>query len=301
MEIQTSSIYIPISDTDKLHLKRMFVNENGKPVFLLHGSIENRRIFYSKSLKGLAPYLAEQGYDVFVADMQGRGKSTPAVSHASTYGQVDVIKTDIPAFLQKINEIKDNQSIHAMGHSWGGVLLLSYMSRFQLNIASLVTFGAKRQIKARNKEYYKLVFNWYFLGKILIWIYGFLPAKKYKIGSDDEPKNHYKQINAWLLAKNGAWIDNVDGFDYGKALKENKIAPSLFIAAKNDAVLGNPKDVKNLQNDVSATETEYWLLAKEKGNMHNYDHINMLTHRDCSKDHFPKIVEWLKGKESQYF
>lgn len=277
-------------------MERIFVNPNGEPVFLLHGSIENGRIFYSKSLKGLAPYLAQQGYDVYVGDMQGRGKSKPAVSRNSTYGQIDVIKTDIPAFLNKIKELKGNVPVHAMAHSWGGVLLLAFLSRYESNIATLVTFGSKRQIKVRNKEYYKLVYNWYFLGKLLVALYGYLPAKKFKIGSDNEPRNHYKQINKWLLAKNGEWIDNEDGFDYGKALKEKPTVPNLFIAAKNDAVLGNPSDVKNLQNDVSASETEYWLLSKENGNLHDYDHINMLTHKDCVKDHFPKIVEWIKGK-----
>jgi predicted alpha/beta hydrolase len=297
MEIHQQSIYIPLSETDALHMQRIYTHEGGKPIFLLHGSIENGKIFYSKSLKGLAPYLAQQGYDVFVGDMQGRGKSKPAISHNSKYGQVDVIKTDIPAFLNKIKEIKGDVPVHAMGHSWGGVLLLAFMSRYESNIISLVTFGAKRQITARNKEYYTLIYNWYVLGRILVALYGYLPAKKFKIGSDDEPKNHYKQINQWLLAKNGEWIDNADGFDYGKALKEKTIAPSLFIAAQNDAVLGHPKDVKNLQNDVQASETEYWLLSKENGNLHNYDHINMLTHKDCSKDHFPKIIEWLKSKE----
>jgi predicted alpha/beta hydrolase len=297
MEIHQQSIYIPLSETDALHMQRIYTHEGGKPIFLLHGSIENGKIFYSKSLKGLAPYLAQQGYDVFVGDMQGRGKSKPAISRNSKYGQVDVIKTDIPAFLNKIKEIKGDVPVHAMGHSWGGVLLLAFMSRFESNIISLVTFGAKRQITARNKEYYTLIYNWYVLGRILVALYGYLPAKKFKIGSDDEPKNHYKQINQWLLAKNGEWIDNADGFDYGKTLKEKTIAPSLFIAAQNDAVLGHPKDVKNLQNDIQASETEYWLLSKENGNLHNYDHINMLTHKDCSKDHFPKIVEWLKSKE----
>jgi predicted alpha/beta hydrolase len=298
MEISQQSIYIPLSETDALHMQRFYTNENGKPVFLLHGSIENGRIFYSKSLKGLAPYLAQQGYDVFVGDMQGRGKSKPAVSRSSAYGQIDVIKTDIPAFLNKIKEIKGDVPVHAMAHSWGGVLLLAYLSRYQSDIVSLVTFGAKRQITARNKEYVKLVYDWYILGKILIAIYGYLPAKKFKIGSDDEPRNHYHQINKWLLARKGEWIDNEDGFNYGKALAEKQIAPSLFIAARNDAVLGHPKDVKNLQNDVKASETEYWLLSKANGNLHDYDHINMLTHKDCVKDHFPKIVEWIRKFEN---
>lgn len=291
MELKQTSLFIPLGENEALHLKRIYSNENGLPIFLLHGSIENGKIFYSKSLKGLAPFLAKQGYDVFVGDMQGRGESYPAINKKSSYGQIDVIKTDIPKFLKKIKEIKGDVGIHTMAHSWGGVLMLAYLSRFESNVKSLVLFGAKRQITVRNKEYFKLIFNWYVSGNLLMPFYGYLPAKKLKVGSDDEPKKHFKQINEWLRGK---WIDNEDGFDYAKALKEKEIAPCLFIAAKNDAVLGHPKDVKNLQKEVSATKTDYWLLSKENGNLHDYDHINMLTHKDAQKDHFPKIVEWLE-------
>lgn len=293
MKLKQTSLYIPLGENEALHLKRIYSNENGTPIFLLHGSIENGKIFYSNSLKGLGPYLAEQGFDVFVGDMQGRGKSYPSINKKSKYGQTDVIKTDIPKFLEKIKEIKGDVGVHTMAHSWGGVLMLAYLSRFESNVKSLVLFGAKRQITVRNKEYFKLIFNWYFTGKLLMPFHGFLPAKKLKVGSDDEPKKHFKQINEWLRGK---WIDNEDGFDYGKALKEKQIASCLFIASKNDKVLGHPIDVKNLQNEVSATKTDYWLLSKENGNLHDYDHIDTLTHKDAPKDHFPKIVEWINSR-----
>ncbi|HYX81614.1 MAG TPA: alpha/beta fold hydrolase, partial [Gemmatimonadales bacterium] len=60
-------------------------------VFMLHGSIENGRVFYSASGKGLAPYLAQHGFDVFVPDLRGRGASTPHVGRHSSYGQTEII------------------------------------------------------------------------------------------------------------------------------------------------------------------------------------------------------------------
>ena len=79
MGLQTADIFIPITDTDTLFVRRFRVE--GKAignVFLLHGSIENGRIFYSENNKGLAPFLARNGYDVYVGDLRGRGKSKPA-------------------------------------------------------------------------------------------------------------------------------------------------------------------------------------------------------------------------------
>ena len=117
--MQSASLFIPF-EGGALHLKRIYENPDGPPVFLLHGSMENGKIFYSKSLKGYGPFLAKQGYDVFILDMQGRGESRPKISKKSLYGQVDVIKTDIPLSLSKIKEIKGDMPIHAAAHSWGG-------------------------------------------------------------------------------------------------------------------------------------------------------------------------------------
>ena len=286
------SIFIPF-DGGKLHLKRIYKDAQGPPMFLLHGSMENGKIFYSKSLKGYGPFLAEQGYDVFIVDMQGRGESTPKMSRKSLYGQVDVIKTDIPLSLAKIKEIKGDVPVYAAAHSWGGVLLLAYMARFDHPIKNAVLFGVKRYISVRTWEYFKrLQVGWYFLGKILNPFYGFFPAVKMGAGSDNEPRFHYEQINEWL--KVGApWVDNVDGFDYGKALENKTLPPLLFLAGKNDTLLGHPNDVKHLMGEVEKAKKDYWFLAKETGYKRDYGHVDMLSHKDAKDDHFLKIAEWL--------
>lgn len=288
------SIFIPF-EGGELHLKRIYKNPQGPPVFLLHGSMENGKIFYSKSLKGYGPFLANLDYDVFIVDLQGRGESTPKMSRKSSYGQVDVIKTDIPLCLAKIKEIKGDVPVYAGAHSWGGVLLLAYMARFDNNIKNFVLFGVKRYISVRGWEHFKrLRFGWYFLGRVLNPIYGFFPAVKLGAGSDNEPTKHYEQINEWLRV-GAPWIDNVDGFDYGKALESKTLPPLLFLAGKNDTLLGHPTDIQGLMAEIKHAKKDYWFLAKETGYGHDYGHVNMLSHKDAPKDHFVKIAEWLEA------
>ncbi|MFN4150949.1 MAG: alpha/beta fold hydrolase, partial [Candidatus Sericytochromatia bacterium] len=100
------SIYIDVDDNNKLHLKRFYINDSGNVVFMLHGSIENGRIFYSNSGKGLAPFLAKLGFDVYVADLRGRGLSTPKIDKNSEFSQTDSIVKDIPIFIKKIEELR---------------------------------------------------------------------------------------------------------------------------------------------------------------------------------------------------
>ena len=87
----TESYFISL-DHDVLHLKRIYRVSHGIPVLMIHGSVSNGRIFYSSSHKGLAPYLAACGCDVYVADLRGRGQSTPAVHAHSAHSQTQSIE-----------------------------------------------------------------------------------------------------------------------------------------------------------------------------------------------------------------
>ena len=39
---------------------------------------------------------------------------------------------------------------------------------------------------------------------------------------------------------------------------------------------------------------EFWLLSRREGYLQDYDHINMLTHPDAVRDHFPRLLQWLQ-------
>ena len=82
--MQQESIFIA-NDGQQLHLRHIWTKPGGVPIFMLHGLIENGLIFYTEKGKGLACYLAEQGFDVYVADLRGRGKSTPMIDHRSSF------------------------------------------------------------------------------------------------------------------------------------------------------------------------------------------------------------------------
>jgi alpha-beta hydrolase superfamily lysophospholipase len=150
--LHQESIYIPVTATDVLHLKRFSQNQQGPPVLLVHGSIENGRIFYSKSGKGFAPFLAQQGYDVFVADLQGRGKSKPAISGNSDFGLHHILEEDFPAFINKIKELKGDVLQFWGAHSWGGVLMLAYLARqvVPVEVQAMAFFASKRRISIRS-------------------------------------------------------------------------------------------------------------------------------------------------------
>lgn len=304
----SESLWITLDNgLDRLHLKRFYLpkdvqNSNrthghGTPVFLLHGSVSSGRVFYSNSMKGLAPFLARQGFDVYVADLSGRGQSTPRVTRQSNRTQQQIITEEIPAFLDKIRQLRgQNTTIHAVAHSWGGVLLTAYLARFpDARLASMSFLGSKRHVSVFNRErIIGLDLMWATIGGLYTRLYGYLPAKRLRLGSDDEPAAVYRDCKHWVYHKR-QWRDAQDGFDYLAALQQAKHLPAtLHLAGQNDTFLGHPTDVRKLMRDMDNPADQFVLLGKAHGFQHDYDHLSMCTSADAAVDHFRLIQDWIQ-------
>jgi len=292
------SICIPVENGNVLHMRRIRPEKPGPAVFMLHGAVENAQIFYSENGKGLGPFLAENGYDVYAADLRGRGLSTPHVGRGSDYGQNEAINTDIPAFLEKIRLIRGSWPDFWIAHSWGGVLLTSHIARYperSASIKAMVYFGSKRMVRVWNIQKILLIdLVWKRLSRLIIKIWGYLPAKKFRMGSDDESDRSHLHCKLWV--QNTGWIDRDDGFDYGSAVKKTVLPQILYLAAENDMCLGNPADVKFFMEE-SGGGGRFVLIGKKYGNRHDYDHVSMMTHPDAPADHFPLVLQWMRAHQ----
>jgi len=288
-------------NTHKLHLMHISQpGQQGIPVLMIHGMVEDGRIFYHKSGKGLGSYMAQQGYDVYVADLRGMGLSTPKVNASSTHGQTETIQQDIPALIRFVLEHSGHKKLHLMAHSWGGVYLnssLLFQTELIPHVLSATYFGSKRTVRARTFErYFKIDLIWNRLSLAASKRKGYLPAINYKLGSENESHKTHRQCVDWV--RNDAWIDSDNGFDYGAAAKETMLPPTLHIAAIRDISMGHRFDVNAFMKESGPHKRKYLLLAKKHGNTLDYDHINMLTAPECVGDHFPTVFDWVKKQEN---
>lgn len=274
-------------------LHRLTKDGNNKAILLVHGYFEDGKIFYSNSGKGFAPFLVKHGYDVYVCDLLGKGESSPKVNKDLHHSQFEIITRDIPAYINKAKAVSGQDEINLGGHSWGGVVVLAYMARSKdQSIKSIVTFGSKRRIARKNlRKLISINIGWTWYGNRLVEKHGFLPAKQMKMGNTDEPKIYYQQADVWVRQK--VWIDPEDGFDYHNNF-EFEMPPILFITGKGDKILGHPKDVKLLADETGAKVVTYKVIGKTTGHLHDYDHINLLTHKDAPKDHFNFVLDFLE-------
>ncbi|WP_115717439.1 alpha/beta fold hydrolase [Gallaecimonas mangrovi] len=288
------SLFVAV-DGQQLHL-RCFGPDQGQPLLMLHGAISNGKVFYSDSGKGLAPYLAAQGFRVYVLDLRGRGLSEPPINSQARHGQLEAIRDDLPAVQRFIMDRHPGQAVHWLAHSWGGVLMASTLARFPglaSRVASLTFFGSKRSIHSWSFErLIKVELVWNLLAPWWVRRHGYLPAKAKKIGADNETANALADSIAWV--KKRPWIDPKDGFDYAKAACNVDWPRLWLLAGKADKALGNPRDVARFQQEMAA-KGQITLLAKTNGFRRNYNHLDMLVGSDAAKELFPKVRDWLLG------
>lgn len=266
------------------------------PVLLIHGSIEDARIFYSRKGKGLAHFLAAQGFDVFAPDLAGKGESLPKVHGGLHHTQNDVINRDIPLYLSHIKKFYPDTPVRLGAHSWGGVMLLAWYARHGIvgETGPWVFFGTKRRIGVFSlRRLFMLDIMWTLAGEVGTRLRGYLPGKALGMGSEDEPAQLYRDVNRWVYSK--VWKDPDDGFDFAKALGKKPQPPTLYFAGIKDYVLGHPLDVERLMRETGNDLAEFILLGKGNGNLADYGHIDMLTGKTCPDDHFAQAAHWLQN------
>ena len=298
MKLSQESLYINAGD-HRLHLRHIWGTQNKPVVVMFHGVIEDGSIFYKNDDKGLANFLARNDFDVYVVDFRGKGRSTPTIMQNSEHGQQDVILGDIPSVIGYLRR-RTGQRINVICHSWGGVLFSSAYVRsngFDNGIASIICFGTKRRVSVWNMDrIIKVSLFWNNLAPLISRRRGYLDAKYYGIGGAPETRKFIKQSVEWVRKKR--WVDPVDQFNYYSAAKHIKWPPTWYMTGVSDFSLGHATDVFNFLKETHHPDARFTVLSKDNGNLINYDHINILTHRLAEQDHFISICDWLSLQSS---
>ncbi len=295
MKHQQSSEYLDLA-AYQLHLRKLTpLHISQAPVLMLHGAIENGRIFYSHHGKGLGCFLADQGFTVYCADFAGRGLSRPKAGPDFNHSQHQLICQDIPALIEHLYQ-RHQQKIHLVCHSWGGVVLAASLARFPHlaeKIQKNVFFGSKRRISVKSPAK-TLQIDWVW-NKLSPWLckrFGYLPAKRLRFGADNEPAQFLLDTVHWIQSED--FVDPTDQFDYAQAATQLKWPDSWFFAAVNDKILGHPQDVRLFMAESNLADARFSLLGKINGDAVDYDHISMLTHPQAVQGHFSALAQWLK-------
>lgn len=107
-------------------------NPNLLPVLCLPGLAETRFVLDQALGNSFVDYLALNGFDVYMAELRGHGKSLH-LKERYNWNVQTFLDYDIPAVLSKVREESGQEQILWVGHSMGGMLLLAYLISAGLN------------------------------------------------------------------------------------------------------------------------------------------------------------------------
>jgi pimeloyl-ACP methyl ester carboxylesterase len=151
-EIVTEEFMIPAGDPGiEVYVRnkrlRNVARFDGKKVLLfVHGSTFPAETVFDLELNGVSwmGHIAQQGYDVYLVDVRGYGRSTrPPEMSAPPEANPPIVRTDtavadIGAAVDFILERRGISKLNLMGWSWGTTIMATYTTRNNARVNKLV-------------------------------------------------------------------------------------------------------------------------------------------------------------------
>lgn len=300
MTVNVQSHMITAPDGDQLHLRRYRSTDRASvPVMLLHGLHEDGTVFYSRTGRGLAPYLARHGADVLVPDLRGRGRSWPGIEQRPDYDVCKVVTEDLPLLAEAAERLCGQVAPVWIAHGAGGVLLSAFLARypeFCTHLKGVVYFGSCRRFMAG--EYWQNRLLTGLWGPVTDWVarlLGAVPAPLLGLGVQNESLALHRTLLSW--SQGAPWRDPGDQFDYAQAWEHGATHPPvLYFATRGRVGFGSATAVTAFMRELGRHDGRLVVLGRQGGNLHNYTHISMLTHEDAERDHFPFMLRWIQDR-----
>jgi len=121
----------------------------GKTVLFVHGATYPSEAYFDLRVGGTSwmEYIARQGYDVYLLDVRGYGKSTrpPQMDKRPEdsppfAGAAEAIR-DVDAVVDFIRKRRGIDKLNLLGHSWGTAVFQNYTSRHNEKVDKLVLYA----------------------------------------------------------------------------------------------------------------------------------------------------------------
>ncbi|PIE44371.1 MAG: alpha/beta hydrolase [Gammaproteobacteria bacterium] len=196
---------------------------NRVPLILLHGFFSNRLEWLPFPGVGLAGYLGNLGYDVWLPEMRGHGLSPVNKSYLdNTFS--DYIQFDLPAIHQFVAE-KTGKNPVWIGHNFGGLAISAAIGAGAISNEGV----AGVTLLAAQVGHLHWLLNLPLAARIGAWLISrqpFLEGYKNGYGQENEPSKLVCEVVKWQTWK--GW-QSLKGEDYNAAVA-NVRCPVLAIA-----------------------------------------------------------------------
>jgi pimeloyl-ACP methyl ester carboxylesterase len=275
----------------------------------------------------LARYLAARGYDAWVVELRGAGRSTrPTWWNGKRYDWTfeDYVQHDAPAALRVVLAESGARQVHWVGHSMGGMIAYALlMSPVHRKIASAVTLGSPTMSDVGHptldfgvpyRGFLRLLPRRVPIGTLarlgaplapllarvlsnsiteLGWHQGNADLRLLRTlmltAVDDLPSSLLREFARWYDTK--AMSDRYAMFDFTEHL-ERITTPILIVAGARDG-LTPVRDLKHVFDRVASRDKVFRVVGVEQGFARDYSHADLVLGLHAADDVYPLVFEWL--------
>ncbi len=301
---------------------------HGTPVLLCHGMSSNRWDMDGPGDISLARYLLRHGYDVWVVELRGAGRSTrPTWWNGKRYDWrfEDYVQHDAPAALRKVLHETGARQIHWVGHSMGGMIAYALlMTPMHSKIASAITLGSPTMSDVGHpaldfglpyRSLLRLLPPRVLLGTLARLGAPFAPLLAYVLSTsiaelgwhegnadlrllrtlmltavDDLPASLLREFARWYETK--AMSDRYAMFDFTEHL-ERITTPILIVAGSKDG-LTPPRDLEHVYKRIASRDKVFRVIGKKYGDARDYSHADLILGLHAPVDVYPVVLQWLE-------
>jgi alpha-beta hydrolase superfamily lysophospholipase len=284
------------------------------PVVLCPGLASNGAIYDSPGVS-LARYLAALGYEVFVPELRGNGRSERAklfsrAVNKREFSLDDCLDKDLPAVIGKVLELTRAPSVHWCGHSMGAILMYAFLesrrshliksgvamaaaldySTVPNNFKSAAVFRPILQLAPFlpvAKFYHTLAPFAGWLPKSIEYFVFYSPNLSHAFRRrvfasyfEDVPMRLMLQLES--AVKPGG-VRSLEGLSYMD--KRSTIKTPIFAISGCHDMQCPPAAVKETLDGLGSDEKEYVSLP--------FGHVDLLCSEKAMNDVFPRIADWL--------
>lgn len=270
------------------HLSLKNRTPSNGPLVLVHGSFTNRGFWLSRKGEGMARYLLEQGFDLWLMEHRGHGNSPRNDDYRHNTVERYAL-FDLPAVNEFVQE-KSGQIPAWVGHSLGGVMIAAALAAGALhpnNCRAMVLFGTQ----VIKRPAYLWVPFMRLRMKLKAARQDELYGRALRIGPENEPfgiikefVDRYKLFGGWRFAQSKINLLPLWQKDLGVPLLN-----VAGVADTTDPVNG----CQRFGELYGGGNKENLLLGKVQGFSRDYGHIDMVVSKDAACEVWPRISAWL--------
>lgn len=312
-----------VFDHKKSHQRSNDAANKGQNIFLTHGTFSDK-----KTCLRIAEYLAGFGHHCYIMEWRAHGTSS---NPKDKFNFETVATYDFAAaFAYLFSELKLS-NLHCVTHSGGGACLTMFLIQhphYIDKINSISMFACQVYGAIVNpKNYFKIV-----AAKLFTRLFGYIPAKKFKLGPINENYYTMNQWYEWNLHKNfhSSFIKQNDidakgikksafdsnrqqraadseSFDYRQYMP-TITTPIYSISAKGDKFISPTQGCLSLFNDFNQPANNnspnknlvnnnspnvFREYALSHGDLDDYSHSRILNSRPAAKEIWPTVAAWI--------